>query len=246
MTLQECGSHIAVDLTFDGAFDNARLVFAGGENRDLARGKNGGDAHRDRLARYVWLAEEIGGSIATRDVIEVDRTGETGFARAGFVKANVPRLADTEQLEVDAAGSNDCALVGSAGSVDFGARRRATEQMHIRGIDIDVREKVLPHESMVRVNAFRRHRPVFIEIEGDNIGEAESLVAMQSYQFTINADRCGAGGKAQHKFAAIGRALANEVGDASRDNARNGLVVVDDDGRDPLARAKRCIWERTS
>ena len=96
------------------------------------------------------------------------------------------------------------------------------------------------------MNTLRRHRPVFVEIEGDHIREAERLVAMQPNQFAIDADRCGAGGKSQHEFAVIGGAFSNEIGDASGDDARNGLVVVDDDGGDPLAGAKRRSYERAS
>ena len=102
-------------------------MLASGENRDLARSENRGNSHRDRFARYVRLAKEISGRVATRDVVEVDRARHTGFARAGFIEADVSSLADAEQLKVDAAGSDDCGFVGAARVIDFGARRRAAE-----------------------------------------------------------------------------------------------------------------------
>src|SRR4051812_43046642 len=42
--LQERGGNLEVDLALDRALDDARLVLAGGEQRDLARVEDGGHA----------------------------------------------------------------------------------------------------------------------------------------------------------------------------------------------------------
>jgi hypothetical protein len=101
--LEERRSDLEVDLALDGAPDDRRLVLAGGDDHDLARGEDRRDAHRHRLARHVLLAEEVGGRVEARDVVEVDDARAALDPRARLVEADVPGLADAQQLEVDAA-----------------------------------------------------------------------------------------------------------------------------------------------
>ena len=116
MPLEERRRDLDVDLAFDGALDDARLVLAGRDDRDLTRVENRRDAHRHRLARHVLLAEEIGRGVAPRHGVERDEPGAALGAGAGFVEADVSRFPDAENLKVDAAGALDRQLVRCAAS----------------------------------------------------------------------------------------------------------------------------------
>ena len=124
MTLQKRRRDLDVDLAFDRALDDARLVLAGRDDRDLARVENRRDAHRDRFARNVLLAEEIGRGVAPRDGVERHEPRATLGARAGLVEADVSRLADAENLKVDAAGALDRQLVALRRVVDLARAER--------------------------------------------------------------------------------------------------------------------------
>ena len=45
------------------------------------------------------------------------------------------------------------------------------------------------------------HRVVLVEVERDDVGEAEPLLAVQPDQLAVDADRRGAGGEAEHRRA---------------------------------------------
>src|SRR5688500_19671614 len=124
MLLQERRRHLDVDLTLDSPLDDSCFVLTGREDDDLARVENRRDAHRERLTRDVFLTEEIGGGILAGDVVEVHETRPTLDARAWLVEADVPRLADAEELQVDPAGLTDRLLVPQALELNVLARDR--------------------------------------------------------------------------------------------------------------------------
>ncbi len=102
------------------------------------------------------------------------------------------------------------------------------------GIEVDVLEEVLPHEAVIAVQAVAGHRVVLVEIEGDDPGEVEALFAMQANQLAVDPDRCGAGGQSQHRELPCAVSIANDLGHAARDPPSNVVVLVGDDGWDPL------------
>src|SRR6185312_3545030 len=109
--LEEGRRHLDVDVALDGAANDARLVLAGSDDRDLARVENGGDAHRYRLARHELFAEEVGCRVLARHGVERHEACATLGARSRLVEADVARLADAENLKIDSAGALDVALV---------------------------------------------------------------------------------------------------------------------------------------
>jgi hypothetical protein len=92
MSLEKRCGHLDVDLSLDGAPDDARLVLAGRDDRDLARVENRRDAHRHRLARNVLLAEEIRCGVAPRHRVECYKSRSALASRARLVEADVARL----------------------------------------------------------------------------------------------------------------------------------------------------------
>jgi hypothetical protein len=68
----------------------------------------------------------------------------------------VARLADAENLEVDPTRPRDRVLVATTLIIDILARLRRRAACRRCGVDIDVREQILPHEAPVGVDAVRR------------------------------------------------------------------------------------------
>src|SRR5262249_5180281 len=135
--LEECRGDLDVDVTLDGALDDTGLVLTRRNDRDLSRIENRRDAHRDRFARHVLLAEEIGCRVATRDGIERDEARGAVGARAGLVESDVARLADAKDLEVDPAGASDLELVSLRRVRDLGAWNVARRDVDVLALDID-------------------------------------------------------------------------------------------------------------
>ena len=92
MALKERRRDFDVDLAFDGALHDGRLVLAGRDDRDLARVENRRDAHRDRFARHVLLAEEVGGRVAARHGVERDERVRLSAPEPGSLKPMWPVL----------------------------------------------------------------------------------------------------------------------------------------------------------
>jgi hypothetical protein len=111
MPLEERCRDLQVNFALDRAPDDCCLVLSGGEDDDLAGTEDGRDTHRGGFTWNVFLAEEIGGSVPPRDRVERDEPGAAVRTRTRLVEADVSRLADTEQLEVDATRANDGFLV---------------------------------------------------------------------------------------------------------------------------------------
>ncbi len=196
--LQERRGHLDVDLAFDRAADDARLVLASGQDRDLARIHDGGDAHGDRLARHVLLAEEVGGRVASRDRVERHEARPALEAGARLIEADVARLADAQDLEVDTARILDRLLVLLAILVHALPGHRPVRDVDVGRVDVHVGEQVLPHESMVGVDAVRGHRVVLVEVERDDVLEAQPLLFVLPDELAVDADRRGARREAQH------------------------------------------------
>ena len=85
----------------------------------LRRFEDGADAHRERLVRHVFLAEEAAGGVAARDRVERDQARAAVARRARLVEADVPGAADAEELQVDAAGPADLLLVAGTVILDL-------------------------------------------------------------------------------------------------------------------------------
>ena len=102
--LQEGGGDFGVELPFDGTADDVGLVLAGGEDGDLAGLEDRGDAHGERLTGNVLLAEEVGGRVTPGNGVERDEPGAALEPGPRLVEADVARLADAEELKVDAPG----------------------------------------------------------------------------------------------------------------------------------------------
>ena len=152
--------------------------------------------------------------------------------RARLVETDVARLADAEQLEVDAARLLNRGLVRVAEGRNLVARERAVGDVDVSRVDVHVGEEVLPHETVVRVEARGPDRVVLIEVEGHHAGEREPVVAVHVDQLAIHADRSGTTGEPQHSTATACRFLTDDRGDPRGDRASALGRVVQHDSAD--------------
>ena len=143
----------------------------------------------------------------------------------------MPGPADAEELEIDPAGLVDRLLVGEALLFGLLAGQVAARDVHVGGGNVEPGEKILPHEPMVGVETPRVHRVVLVEVEGDDLREAEPFVAVHPDQLAVNADRRRPGGEAQDRPA---RLAADQIRDPASDEPRDLVLVGEEDGADPL------------
>jgi len=209
-------------------------VLAEGHQHDAPRREDGAHAHGDGRAGYRFLVWEILERVLARDAIEMDEARVAAPGGAGFIEADVAGAADTEQLEIDSAGAGDELLVLRAGGGGIRARDGAVGEMRALRVEIDMVEQVLAHEVVVALRLVGRDRVILVEIERDDIREAQALFLMEPHQFLVDVNRRGTGREAEHGEAAFVFALANQCRDLGGDLARGGLGLAVNHERDPL------------
>ena len=134
-----------------------------------------------------------------------------------FVEADVPGLADAEELEVNAAEALDGGLVAAAFLVEVG--RQAVGQVGVPRVNVHVAEQVVVHVVAVGVRVGGEQADVLVEVEGAAEGEVELLGLVQADEVAIDALHRLAGGQAEDEV----RVGAEFAGDDARDQARRRL-----------------------
>ena len=220
MLLEAARGYLQGHRFFDGAADDSALVFPEREEADGACLHYRADAHGDRLAGHVFEAEEVAGCVRPGHAVEVDQPRSRAARRARFVEPDVPGPADAEYLEVDAAGAGDCVLVFAAEGLDIPFGNGAIRNVYVLARDVHVVEKVLEHPAVVALRRVGRHRPVFVEVERDDVRQVEPVLLVQPDQFAVNVDGRMTGGQAEDRVLAFLRFFADEVGDAAGDALR--------------------------
>jgi hypothetical protein len=92
---------------FHRAPDDFGFGFAEGDQFDPAGFENRSDAHRQGALRDLGKVAEEDRVVAAGDLIEVDPAGATVGGRGRFIKADVPRATNPENLQVNNAGVAD-------------------------------------------------------------------------------------------------------------------------------------------
>ena len=245
MFLQEACRHAGRHRAFHGVAHDLRLVLAEGQQHHAARIQDGSHAHGQCAARHVALAEEVAGRVHARDAVEGDEARAAVARRAGLVEAHVPGAADAEELEIDAAGVADGALVRRAlrGHVLLAAG--AVGDVDVRRRDVHVVEEVLLHEAPVALQRLRCHGPVLVQVERHRVAEREAFLAMEPHQFLVDALWRGSGGQAKHRVASLRGTFAEQGGDLRCHRAtgrRAGGVHAH--GNAFAASRRRCVERR--
>ena len=82
---------------------------------------------------HVFFAEEVAGRVLPGHRVERDHPRAAVARAARLVEADVPRAADAQNLQVDAAGLFDGLLVGVAERVDVAERNRPVGNVDVFG-----------------------------------------------------------------------------------------------------------------
>lgn len=93
-------------------------------------------------------------------------------------------------------------------------RSKPIEDIGILFFDIDMPEKVVPHETVVALGMIRIQPDIFIHVESDDIGKGNFPALVQPDQLFVHPQRGGTGGQSQDEwFAGGGLVIQNSPGD---------------------------------
>ncbi len=92
-----------------------------------------------------------------------------GEGGTGLVERNVTIGSDTGHEKIDSAHSLDFGFVVIA--LGYEIRRVSVKNVDVLRLNIDVREKVVPHERVVRLRVRLGQSNVFVHVEGDYVLE---------------------------------------------------------------------------
>src|SRR5207247_10729923 len=157
--------------------------------------------------------------------------------RPGLVEADMPRLADAEQLEIDAACAPDRVFIRGTSLDHALARDRAVGDMYVLLRDVHMREEVLPHVAVVAVGTVGRHRVVLVEVERDDARKIDVAGLMAPDQFFVDAEGSAPRSEPQDR-STFGAGLAlNDLGDPFCAREGEVRVLAQVDGAESLAAA---------
>jgi hypothetical protein len=239
MFLEERGGHFVVHFTFHGAAHDRRLVLARGQNENLPRLEDGLNAHRERLAGHVFFAEEVSRGVLPGHQIEGYQPGATLGSGTRLIEPDVAGPPDSKELDVYATSSSDLFFIAAALILERLAGQVTPGQVYILRQNVQVGEEVLPHEPVVGVDAPRVHGVVLVEIEGDNIGKAQTFLLVQADKLAVDSYGSRSGGQAQHRSASRLPPGSYDLGDPASHQDANSVMIIHDDGADPLAGSPR-------
>ena len=180
------------DRTFHGAGRGRRLAGAERQQQALPRLQDGADSHGDDVVRHLGGAVEearIGPARFRRERLDARPRSQRG---GRFVEPNMAVGPDAQHLQIDAAGRANLLLVAPAELRDVPGQ--AVGNMHILFLNIDVAEKVFPHEAVVGRPVFRRQAHILIQVERRHAPPVE----VQLDQLAVQEQRRAARGQAQH------------------------------------------------
>src|SRR5690606_14414723 len=136
-----------------------------------------------------------------------------------FVEADMPVVADAEQLQVDApAGCKRCIVLRALVLRPFG---KSVRNMRIVSLDINMIEELFLHVISITLGMIRRQAEILIQVESGSMPVADQILLVQGNHLLIDADRRAAGGQSKHSM----RIRLNCAGDESRRCRVQGLLT---------------------
>ncbi len=191
------GPHLR-DAAFDAVFKGSCLIVSVDDEQDAASVHNGADAYgKSRLGYEVDI------------VVEETRVGDDGVVcqrlhtcarsqrRARLVEGDVSVGTYAAQEEVDTAVGCDFFFVATA--LGYGVFGVAVEDIDVLGEDVNLVEKVGPHEGVVALLVVARYAAVFVHIEGDDIAERHFAFLVQVDESAVHAQGAAACRASEHK-----------------------------------------------
>lgn len=157
-----------VDALLDATLQGKGLSGADNDGDNLAGLEDGlhadGQGKSGDFADIVVEEARVGQDGVVGKRLDSCPRGETG---AGLVKGDVSVLPDASKEEVDAADGLDLSLVGD--TLCFQVGGVAVENVDVVGVDVHVREQVLPHEGVVAFRVVPRDANIFVLVKLDDV-----------------------------------------------------------------------------
>ena len=198
MLLQEGGGDGFRDRAFHGLGHDAGLVFAPGHEHQLLGAQDGAHPHGDGEVRHVFLTAEVARRILAGDAVQRDAPGERFAARSGFIETDVTRASDAQDLQVNAAHRINRLFVLPAMGEDLVRCDRALGDVDVFLGNVDVIEQLVCHEAAIAFRVVPLQAVVLIQVEGDDVLEAQALLLVQADQLAIKGHRGGPCGHPKH------------------------------------------------
>ena len=193
--------------SFDHVFDGADFGWAESKEEATAGIENGADAHREGVFRHLFQATEDGAVIAESLLGENLDPGAGTEGAGRLVEANVPVAAETQELDIDTTGIDNTMFVAAALGVEIGGG--AVRDVRALLVDVDVAEKIFPHEIPIGLIVRAGKTDIFVEVKSGDAAEIQTLFAVQSDEFLIKPQRRPAGGETEDGI----RFFADDAGD---------------------------------
>ena len=105
------------------------------------------------------------------------------------------------------------------------SRNAPIGDVDVPGGNVDVIEKLVVHEPPVAFRMLALKTVVFVQVEGDDVPEAEPLVPVRGDQALVEPHRGRTSRQAEHHVSAVFRALADQSNDLLGD-FRAGLLRI--------------------
>jgi hypothetical protein len=191
---QRCGDLLG-DIAFYRLLNDGRLHLSPGHQDNPFGLEDGADSQRNGQARHMRDILKIVGIGDPGRVVQGNEAGAGVDAAAGLVKADMPVIADPQDLQVDATGIFDHFFIIQTVLFDVLLTPLPVGEMAIGRVDVDLVEQLLFHETIVALQRIVVDRVIFVEVKRDHILKAQLFVAVQSYQFGIQ--RLGRGTRGQ-------------------------------------------------
>ena len=164
----------------------------------LPCGKYRANAHCYGLCRNIFQAEKITGSIESGHPIEAYHPGNTAQRGARFVKADVARTPNTQNLNIEPPGFSNFFFEALAKVADIFFFLCPVGNVNVFCRDIDVVKEMLPHKAHITVYRVRLHRIILIQIKGDDVFKTQALFFVEVHQEIVESGRCRPCSEAQY------------------------------------------------
>ena len=159
---------------------------------------NGSDAGAQRICGHLLriIVKETGVNDSCVSC-ELSEAGAGCKGSAGLVESDVAVDADAAQEQVDAAVRSDLRLIVRA--LCFQILCKSIQDIDVLLRNIDMIKEIIMHEVPVALVVLFGKSYILVHVEGNDVLEGNLACLIHSYQLIVDADRGGAGGKAQNE-----------------------------------------------
>jgi hypothetical protein len=107
--------------------------------------------------------------------------------------------------------------------------------VNVVGQNIQVSEKIFPHEPVIGMDAPRVHGVVLIQIEGDHIRKAQTFLLVHSNELAVDSYRGRSGSQTEDRAGSRPAPGLNKICDPAGDEQPNLIVIIHDDSAHAFA-----------